>query len=150
MDDREALRRVRAWTEQGLADIGCDAGQITLSTLIPIYRMGTREVASWFVGVLREDRIIGFFQLTEEGELMRYSTFQRVAGDLDGCPEAGQWLDNGSVIERASALIGEDERVREAYLTFDSNITRIVWVVEVAGPGGRTRNVFVAGDHVHR
>jgi len=101
---------------------------------------------SWFVPVVYKNRLLGFFELTPEFVVRRYSTFQRREGQMEGCPTAAAWLDPATIRRRASSLLHAGETTGEPYLTYDTLPSRLAWAVPVALRAGRERIVFVAGE----
>jgi hypothetical protein len=99
------------------------------------------ELDSWFVPVVMGDVLVGFALLERTLVLRRWSTFQRRAGSLDGCPPAASWLDPDRVA-RVAAGVAADTAGSPPYLSYDGSPDRLAWAVPL--PGGRT--VYVAGD----
>ena len=104
------------------------------------------ELRSWFVPVVYEDRLLGFFELTPELVTQRYSSFQRREGQTEGCPPAADWLDPATVRRRAAKLLRAGETAGEPYLSYDILPSRLAWAVPVTTPAGSQRVVFVAGE----
>jgi hypothetical protein len=106
-------------------------------------------VHSWFVGVSAGDRLVGFLQLDRELTLLRYSSFQRRPGSLEGAPAKADWLDPGRIRKRAVEKLRPGEAAGDPYLTFDANPSRLAWAVPVVGAAGEGREIFVAGETVY-
>jgi hypothetical protein len=105
---------------------------------------------SWMVGLTVGDRIVAFFQMLLDGTIMRYSSFQRRAGDLTGCPPARDWLDPVAAREHVLQQAQPGDEVSTPTLTFDRNPDRLVWAVSVTGRADRrTRRMYVAGSSVY-
>ena len=105
---------------------------------------------SWFVGLTIGDRIVALFQLLLDGTVMRFSSFQRRPGTLEGCPAAREWLDPTFARELVIRRSQAGDEVGAAVLTFDRNPDRLVWAVSVKQEAaGRTRTVYVAGNTVY-
>lgn len=115
---------------------------------IPIYGP-KREIVSWFVGVTISDRLVGFIQFDSNLKLMRYSTFQRDPSSLEGCPKARTWLDPNYIKERSRTKASIDDDLEPPFLSYDRNISRIVWVVQAKEKSGHVKTIFVAGDSVY-
>jgi len=107
------------------------------------------ELHSWFVPVMVGDRLAAFFQFLPDGTLMRFSSFQRRSGDLDGCPAVRDWLDTDRIRERAAAEGRTDEKAGEPFLTYDRTPDRLVWAVPLIHARGDVRLVLVAGGTVY-
>lgn len=106
------------------------------------------SINSWFVAIVMDQLLAGFFQFSNELEVMRYSSFQRQAGSLDGCPKAYIWLDKERMMDRAKKEMKNNEEVSEPYLTYDSNPFRIVWAVSAISSHNK-RRIYVAGNYVY-
>lgn len=104
---------------------------------------------SWFVPITIGDLLAGFIQFLPDGTFMRFSSFQRHAGSLAGCPAAADWLDPDRIQARAKGHRQSDERSGEPFLTFDKSPDRLVWAVPMTKPGGDVRYVYVAGKIVY-
>ena len=118
----------------------------TVEETIPIYGPDS-NIVSYFVGITVQDKIVGFMQFDVEHRLMRYSTFQRKKGSLESCPPAKSWLDPNYIKELAKTKILPGEELMTPFLTYDREITRIVWAVKTRNE--RPRTIFVAGDYVY-
>ncbi|MGH2689256.1 MAG: hypothetical protein ACRDKW_10690 [Actinomycetota bacterium] len=103
----------------------------------------------WFVPVVVGDPLVGFVQLDTGLRLLRYASFQRQPGSLEGCPDASLWTDAEAVRSRAAVRARPGESPQRTFLTYDGNPSRLAWAVELTGPGGEHRTVMVAGDHVY-
>jgi hypothetical protein len=115
----------------------------------PIPVLGSnREIHSWFVPVTVGDRLAAFFQFLPDLTMMRYSSFQRQEGSLDGCPPARDWIDDQAIKRRAKGKARPGEIAGKPFLTFDRFPSRLAWAVELALPRGATRKVFVAGEQI--
>jgi hypothetical protein len=109
-----------------------------------------RRPHSWMVGLTVGDRLVAFFQLLLDGRVLRFSSFQRRAGDLAGCPPARDWLDPASAREQVIRQAQPGDEVSTPVLTFDRNPDRLVWAVSVTRRAdGRTRTAYVAGSSVY-
>jgi hypothetical protein len=139
----EQRQTVRARAGRLLAPGGPAAGLLPrggrVRTPIPVREPGGR-LHSWFVPLTAAGRLAGFLQLLP---------VLRRPGQIEGCPEAGPWIDPAAVAERAAAHLRRGERAGRPYLTYDRHPARLAWAVPVTGPRGTARTVFVAGDHVY-
>jgi hypothetical protein len=108
------------------------------------------ELESWLIAVSVEDRLAGFFRLSPKLELRGYSSFQRRASSLAGCPSARSWLDPQSILERARSSAAPTEDLAPPVLTYDGSPSRIAWAVKATDPTGREKTIFVAGDYVYQ
>ena len=102
--------------------------------------------AGWLVGVAIDEALAGFFVLTPQLELRRYSTFLSHPGALDQCPRQADWFDSGRIKARAGGLALPGETLDEPFLSYDGNPERIAWAVRARDAGGTVRTLFVAGD----
>lgn len=115
---------------------------------IPIYGL-KNEIVSWFVGITIKDRLVGFIQFDADLRLMRYSTFQRHASTLKDCPKKRTWLDPTYIMERARTKALPEDELSLPFLTYDRNLSRIVWAVAAKNKRGKVKTIFVAGDFVY-
>ena len=104
------------------------------------------EAAGWLVGVTVGEALAGFFVLTPELEVRRYSTFLSHPGALGRCPRRADWFDTSRIQARAAGLALSGETLGEPYLSYDGSPERIAWAVPASGPGGAARTLFVAGE----
>jgi hypothetical protein len=100
---------------------------------------GGREQVAWFVPVTVGEVLAGFFVLNLDNTMRRWSSFQRRAGALSGCPDAADWLSEQRIVARA-VQAGAPGEPGEPYLSYDTVPDRIAWAV----PFG-SRVVFVTG-----
>lgn len=84
--------------------------------------------------------LVGFFVLGLDLVVHRWSSFQRRAGSLDGCPPAATWLDPATIASRARTVTAT-EPTGPPMLSYDGAPERLAWAV----PCGST-TVYVAGD----
>ena len=114
---------------------------------IPI-RDAHGELHSWFVPVLVEDQLAGFFRVDPQGRDWRWSSFQRRPDTLAGCPAASLWLDLEAIRQRALSLALPNEVAQTPQLSFDRIPDRLAWRVRLQSPSGDWRDIFVAGTAV--
>ena len=147
MKSDEAVQTARQLLETGdMADAWTRKnGEVGLALSVESPR---GEVRSWFVPVAHKGRLLGFFELTPEFSPLRYSSFQRREGQMDGCPPAADWLDHPTILRRAAKLLRPGESAGEPYLSYDALPSRLAWAVPVTSPAHRERIVFVAGEAV--
>lgn len=107
------------------------------------------KLHSWIVPITVSDRLAGFVRVGLDLTPLGYSTFQRHAGELAGCPEAALWLDPKRIKQSAAASAQEGERLSEPLLTFDEVSSRLAWAVKATMPTGKERTLFVAGSYVY-
>jgi hypothetical protein len=81
---------------------------------------------------------------------LRYSTFQRQAGNLAGCPQASDWLDPVMVQRHAQEHAEPGETLATPILTYDRHPTRLVWAVPTQLSDGRSSRLYVIGTFVYR
>jgi hypothetical protein len=147
MQSKAAMRAVIALLEDGnMADVWTrQHGEVR--TAIPV-EAPKGAMHSWFVPVSHGERLLGFFELTPELDVRRYSSFQKHEGNLDGCPPLTDWVDPATVREKVSQHVSTGTTVGEPYLSFDTYPSRLAWAVPVIRADGSTRFMFVAGDTV--
>jgi hypothetical protein len=102
----------------------------------------------WFVPVIVEARIAGYFRAEADLSDWRWSSFQRRPDTLAGCPPAALWLDEEGIRQRAQALAQPGEIATAARLSYDQVPDRIVWIVHLRTPLGEERLICVAGQSV--
>lgn len=107
------------------------------------------EVDSWFVPVTAGDKIIGFMQFDNKIKFLRYASFQRVPGSLQGCPRAALWLDTAEITAQAKKMTTPEETLSLPVLSYDNHRTRIVWALTAADKAGNKRTIYVAGSYVY-
>jgi hypothetical protein len=103
---------------------------------------------SWFVPVLVEDQLAGFFRVDPDGRHWSWSSFQRRPDTLGGCPAANLWFDLDAIRQRALSLAQANEVAQTPQLSFDRIPDRLAWRVRLQAPSGEWRDVFVAGSAV--
>jgi hypothetical protein len=104
---------------------------------------------SWFVPVTIGNQLTGFFQFLADSTFMRFSSFQRRANDLAGCPDAADWLDPNRIQARAEVQRQPDETSSQPFLTYDRTPDRLVWAVPLTNACGEVRLVYVVGETVY-
>ncbi len=152
MTDSAGAARMRALTRRLLDSETFGDEQVRRSAAIaaPLLVVGPhREPHSWFVGLTQDDRLVALFQFLLDGTVMRYSTYQRRAGDLTQSPLARDWLDAEAARTRAAARQRAGEKVEDVWLTFDRSPDRLVWAATLRSREGDGRTLFVAGDSVY-
>lgn len=102
----------------------------------------------WFVPVIVEARIAGYFRAEADLSDWRWSSFQRRPDTLAGCPPAALWLDEEGIRQRALALARPGEIATAARLGYDRLPERLAWIVRLQTPEGEERQVCVAGAAV--
>lgn len=117
-----------------------------LATPIPIRHPAHGAVDGWFVGVLVDDRLIGFLQLTAGREMRRYASFPRHADAPAPGVAPDLWLDPDRVRHRAAALARDDEILSTPVLTYDRSPDRLAWRLEATPPDGQPRHIWLAGE----
>jgi hypothetical protein len=100
------------------------------------------SAAGWFVGLVMGDRLIGFAQLEEDLRFRRFSSFRGHE------PAATDWLDAGTVIDRAREWLEPEHDLCQPYLGYDVSPDRLAWVVTAVAPDGSERRLLVAGNEV--
>ena len=99
----------------------------------------------WFAPVVAGDMIAGYFRADADLSDWRWSSFQRRADTLAGCPSAALWLDEDAIRQKAQSVARPDETASAPRLSFDRVPDRIAWRVRLVSQGGGSRDVFVAG-----
>jgi hypothetical protein len=145
---KQVLRKAIELFKAGVAQDNLVQKKGKVEKPIPIYDE-QKNIVSWFVGLTVTNKLVGFIQLNSNLELMRYSTFQRRPKSLEGCPESKTWLDPKYIKERARCKASPGDILKKPFLSFDQNITRIVWVVNAVDKTGNVKKIFAAGDFVY-
>lgn len=146
-DEGLIVARARALLADG--SVGSDAVRAAGQVGAPIPVVAPEGAPDgWFVPVLVGDRIAAFFQLLPDGELARYSSFERRGQGLDACPLAEVWVDAASIRRRVEARARPGEVVGEPVLSYDEAPARLAWAVPVVGADGEARRVYVAGSAI--
>ncbi|MGL4340671.1 MAG: hypothetical protein ACRCSP_09680 [Rhodoglobus sp.] len=115
------------------------ASHASLETLLPITAPDNHAV-SWFAPAVIDDRIVGFFVISMDGVLQRWSSFQRHRDTaVTDCPLAADWLDETVILGRARALVNTT-RSAQLMLSYDTVPDRIAWRVAFDD-----HTIFVAG-----
>jgi hypothetical protein len=147
-DPGRALERAAQLWPGAMAEDELVEREGRLSEPLPVTKPdGSLE--SWFVGVTVGDKLAGFLQLLPDLTFVRYSSFQRQPGTVEGCPEAADWLDPGRISRRAASRLRSDESAGRPRLTYDATPSRVVWAVPVESRDGSRRELLVAGDFVY-
>jgi hypothetical protein len=147
MQSRAAIRAVKALLEDGvMADEWTrQHGEVRVAVPVEAPR---GLLHSWFVPVLHRDLLVGFFELTPELDVRRYSSFQQREGSVEGCPLASDWIDVTAIRQKVARRVGAGMTLGEPYLSFDTYPSRLAWAVPVSSPEGGSRLMFVAGNSV--
>lgn len=152
MHNDHEISQIRARAEELLrsgtigGDLVVTSGHI--ETPIPVQALSGR-LHSWFVPVTVGGQLTGFFQFLADGTFMRYSSFQRRASDLAGCPDAADWLDPKQILARAEVQRQPDETSGKPFLTYDRTPDRLVWAIPLTNAHGEVRYIYVAGKTVY-
>jgi hypothetical protein len=152
MRDDHKTNKIRALAQNLLRDGTIGSALVAASGRIetPIaVQMPDGGLHSWFVPVTIGDQIAGFFQFLPDGTFMRFSSFQRRADELAGCPAAADWLDPNRIKARAEAKRQPDERSSKPFLTYDRTPDRLVWAVRLTHARGEVRLIYVVGETVY-
>ena len=152
MQNNQETSQIRAQAQELLRSgtIGSDlvvaSGRIEMPIAV---QAPSGRLHSWFVPVTIGNQLAGFFQFLADGTFMRYSSFQRRASDLDGCPATSDWLDPKQILARAEVQRQPDEISGKPFLTYDRTPDRLVWAVPLTNSRGEARLVYVAGKTVY-
>jgi hypothetical protein len=119
-----------------------------VETPIPIYD-SEDVIVSWFVGITVMDRIVSFIQFDQNLEFMRYSTFLHKNASLEGCPKAITWLNPVYIRKLARTKASADEILSTPFMTYDRNLSRIVWAVKASKNHNSEKTIFVSGQFVY-
>jgi hypothetical protein len=87
--------------------------------------------------------------LDANSQLIRYSTFQRRPGSIEGCPSAEFWLDKATITNKARTLAVAGETLTQPVLSYDRSPSRLAWLVKAVNPEGQVRAIYVTGDYVY-
>jgi len=115
---------------------------------IPIYD-SRQKIVSWFVPYTIKNKLVSFLQFDENLEFIRHSTFLNKNSDIEDCPERDTWLEPKNIIELAKTKTDVDDVFEKPFLTYDQNISRIVWCVKAKNKKGNTKTIFVVGNFVY-
>jgi hypothetical protein len=120
-----------------------------LENPLPITDLSDNKIVAWFIGISVENKLAGFIQLSSTLEFLRYSSFQRIPQSLEGCPNSSVWLNPDVIIQLEKVKAAENDILSSPILTFDQNLSRIVWAVNVESKKGLTKTIYVAGEYVY-
>jgi hypothetical protein len=150
MTNDRKINKIRAQAQNMLRSgtIGNVAASGRIRAPIAV-QMSDGRLHSWFVPVTASAQLIAFFQFLSDGTYMRFSSFQRKADELTGCPAAADWLDPDQIQRRAEAQRKLDETSSKPFLTYDKTPDRLVWAVPLTNPRGEVRLVYVVGKTVY-
>jgi hypothetical protein len=143
-----AAEMASAYLARGTFGAGFGPRQLMPQTPIPV-RDPTGGLAAIFVPVSADGYLAGFFVLTPQLELQRYSTFCSGPDDIDRCPSLGSWTDPATITDTARGIDGFEPR-DAPYLTYDGNSERLAWRVDGADGDDRPAAVFVTGSFAYR
>lgn len=97
-----------------------------------------REPAGWFVPLLDDDALHGFMQFDRDLTFLRESKFSKPV-------DARTWLDVKTIVDRALQTFRGAQPNGDPFLTYDANVTRLVWAVPVDGG-----TIYVAGEFAYQ
>lgn len=120
---------------------GAETGQA-----LPVLAPGGAQ-HSWFVPFTLGAKLVAFAQLLPDGELLRFSSFQRRPADLASCPEAADWLDPARIRAQALTAARPGEVAGDPVLSYVRSPEQIAWSVPLRRAGA-SRHVWVAGAEV--
>ena len=95
-------------------------------------------LAGWFVPVIADGLLCSFLQFDAALHVLRHSRLHRPAAPAS-------WIDPDLARRTAAARFPDAVAEGEPFLTYDRDVTRLVWAVP-AKDGGR---IFVAGDYAY-
>jgi hypothetical protein len=145
---RQARRLAQEIFQSPLVPDALARAQGKLSQAIPVQGPGG-DLAGWFFGITVGEQIAGFIQLDDQLTFLRYSSFQRRRGAMEGCPKSEAWLDPEYISRRAAEKCAPGDQLSPPVLTYDTTPSRLAWAVPVLTKRGHTKTVFVAGDYVY-
>lgn len=143
----EIRERAKTILESGVVQNPFVQKKGLISEPIHIYNQ-QKEIKAWFVGLIIEDKLVGYIQFDSNLIFLRYTTFQRRPDSLDNCPDVKKWLDIETIKDVVKTKVNADEEIFQPYLSFNKNISRIAWAVETVNQKGEKRLFFVTGDYV--
>jgi hypothetical protein len=147
MNAQAATRAATALLEQGSMADAWTRQHGEVGTAIPV-EAPKGVTHAWFVPVPHEERLLGFFELTLDLYVRRYSSFQKRECDMNGCPPAADWIDPETVRRKVLRHLNGSAVTGEPYLSFDRYPSRLAWAVPITLADGGSRVMFVAGDAV--
>jgi hypothetical protein len=109
-----------------------------------------REIVGWFVPITVRNKITGYYHFDHNLDLLRYSTFLRNPEVLADAPTTRSFLDKEIISQKASTLLEQGESLMTPYLSFDGNVSKLVWAVEAVKDDGSSRVIFVISDYVYK
>src|SRR5262245_875798 len=119
MQSKAAMRAVLALLEDSRTADEWTRRNAEVRTAIPV-EAPKGVMHSWFVPVTHGERLLGFFELTPELDVRRYSSFQKREGDLESCPLLAEWVDATLIREKVLEYVGTGSVLGEPYLSFDT------------------------------
>lgn len=148
MDRQTVYRKTQALVNDGANPSMPPAGSVTVAEPVEILRPAG-DLEGWFVGLVADDKLLGFIRFNSDLSEHRYSSFQRHADSLAGCPDAVSWLDPAAVLARAGSVSAVGDELGEPVLSYDQVPDRIAWTVTATGENGDCTIIYVAGEHVY-
>ncbi len=104
------------------------------------------EHHSWFVPVVTSSLLAGFFEFGADLTFMRYSSFQKRASNLTGCPTAAAWIDEHLIQQKIERVKKNNEKIKDFFLSYDGNPSHLAWRGILESDAGTVRSVYVAGN----
>lgn len=101
------------------------------------------------MGVVVDDKLVGFMRFQDDLTLLGYSSFQRQPDSIDECPDAKTWLDPNTILELAKSAAMPSDHLEQPFLSYDQHPSRLAWAVRATGNQGEDKLIFVAGEFVY-
>ena len=119
-----------------------------IATPIPIHNT-EGDFAGWFVGVVVDGKIAGYFRFLNDLTLSGYSSFQRQSDSIDTCPDAKVWLDPDYILELARSVAKKGDSLAQPFLSYDQYPSRVAWLVPATTMSKKHKHIYVAGGFAY-
>lgn len=148
MTSDTVYQKAQVLVKQGITGATLPTATETVADPIGIHAPNG-DIEGWFIGVVVDNRLLGFIRLETDLSVHGYSSFQRRPDSLDGCPDATSWLDPEKVLERARSLSSAGDTLEPPVLSYDQNPDRLAWAVTTKRQSGKSDTIYVAGEYVY-
>ena len=153
MMDKEKLKtkihqKAQALFYDGIAESALNKKSGNVEAPIAIHGPGG-DVEAWFVGIVVNNKLVGYMRFQNDLTLISYSSFQRQPDSIKECPDAKTWIDPNVIMELAKSVAMTGDHLEQPLLSYDQHPSRIAWTVRAIGGDGKDKLIFVAGEHVY-